>query len=100
MAKWADYLISSVRYDADHTHIEKVKTHEDLGEEVGKFYEEDRKTVVENLHKDKTYCTIKKGNEGWKKGALVGIIKVKNIEYIRTDKNETEADNLGELPEF
>jgi hypothetical protein len=33
--KWADYLISAVRYDAAGTHIDKVRVHEDEGEKVG-----------------------------------------------------------------
>ncbi len=35
-----------------------------------------------------------------KGGAKVEIIRVKGIKYLRTDGNSTEADNLGELPEF
>lgn len=35
MAKWADYLISVVRYDEDHERIVKVRVHEDIGDKVG-----------------------------------------------------------------
>lgn len=99
--KWADFLISAVRYNADHDYIDKVKTHEDEGDEVGSFYEEKRETVISNLKKGKTYMTILKNKEGkWNKGASVEIIRVNNKEFIRTDKNQTESDNLGELPEF
>ncbi len=31
MDKWADYLISVVQYDSDHTRIIKVRVHEDKG---------------------------------------------------------------------
>ena len=33
--KWADYLISAVRYNAAETHIEKVRVHVDEGDKVG-----------------------------------------------------------------
>lgn len=97
--KWADFLISTVRYDADHTHIDKVRVHKDLGDNIGDAYEENRATVVSNLKNDKTYYTILK-KEKWAKGAPVEILNVKGKEFIRTDKNQVEADNLGELPEF
>jgi hypothetical protein len=28
MEKWADFLISAVRYDADHKHITHVRVHD------------------------------------------------------------------------
>lgn len=33
--KWADYLISEVRFNDAHTHINKVKVHVDKGDTVG-----------------------------------------------------------------
>lgn len=30
MVKWADYLISAVLYDSEHSHMEKVRVHEQL----------------------------------------------------------------------
>lgn len=98
--KWADYLISAVRYDANHTHIDKVEIREDKGEKIGVPYEETRPAVISNHKKGKTYCTITKGKDGWNKGAMVEILSVNGKEFIRTDKNQIEADNLGELPEF
>ncbi len=35
MAKWADYLISAVQYNAAGAHIAKVMRHPDNGESVG-----------------------------------------------------------------
>lgn len=101
MAKWADFLISAVRYDKDKKHIFKVKKHEDKGDNVGSAETVARTVVVSELKKGYTYMTIYKGDEGkWKKGEDVRIITVNNKEYIRTDANEKEADNLGNLPEF
>jgi hypothetical protein len=33
--KWADFLISAVRYNQEGTNIDAVKLHEDKGETVG-----------------------------------------------------------------
>jgi len=100
MVKWADFLISEVRYNAEHTHIDKVKTHIDTGGGVGKFYEEIRSQVISNLQNHKTYYTIVKKDDGWHRGSKVDIFPVNNKLFIKTSPNQTEDDNLGELPEF
>ena len=101
MDKWADFLISAVRYSADDTHIERVRVHEDLGDKVsGSPTESLRTEVVKNIKNGKTYVTIFKSQAGWNKGQDVHIIKVGNEEFIRTDKNQTARDNLENLPTF
>lgn len=98
--KWADYLISAVKYNTDHDHIIKVRAHRDLGENVeSKYTEEARSSVVSNLKNGKTYCTITK-KEKWVLGEQVKIIKINEKEFIKTYSNNKEEDNLGELPEF
>ncbi|MGB9693625.1 MAG: hypothetical protein ACPLYF_02155, partial [Fervidobacterium sp.] len=86
MAKWADFLISAVRYDANKAHIEKVRVHEDLGEQVGPAKESSRIDVLNNIKSGFSYVTILKTQNGkWQKGQEVHIIKVGNDEFIRTD---------------
>jgi hypothetical protein len=99
--KWADFCISGVSYNSDHTHIIKVKVHEDKGDKVGAPTEEPRVYVVASIEKGKSFVTILKNDKGdWKQGAKVEIIPVHETKYIRTDKNRTAADNLENLPEF
>ena len=101
MAKWADYLISAVRYNDDHEKIVKVIRHEDKDSSVGTGEERTRSSVVGDLQNDITYCTIIKNNDGkWNKGAEVHIVYVNSIAFIKTDKNNTPKDNLENLPEF
>ena len=102
MVKWADYVISDVRYNAEETHIEKVKVHVDLGETVGKAEEEQtRATIVANIKSGITYVTgVKKPDGNWDRGEDVRIIEVDNKEFIRTDANAKASDNLGNLPRF
>jgi len=100
MEKWADFLISAVRYSADGTHIEKVRVHEDKGDTVGSPSESLRTEVVNNIKNGKTYVTIFKEQDKWKKGQDVHIIKVGNEEFIRTDKNQIARDNLENLLTF
>ena len=88
-------------YDKEHAHIIKATAHDDNGEKIGVARAEDRMTIVANIKKGKSYCTILKGQDGkWKKGMRVDIVRVGQKEFIRTDGNQKESDNLGELPEL
>lgn len=101
MAKWADYLISAVRYNTNHTHIVQVRAHEDTGESVGEGKIYDRQTIVDAINNGSTFVTIYKTNDGkWNKGQTVFIIKVNGTSYLKTVDNGKEEDNLENLPEF
>ena len=101
MDKWADYGISEVRYNADHTHIDKVLVHPDNGDTIGSAIEKTRQQVVLDIKAGLTFVTITKGSgEKWSKGQPVYIIKVNGTEYIKTVDNGEAKDNLENLPEF
>lgn len=98
--KWADFLIAKVRYNPEETHIDRVFVYEDKGDTVGSSSEQSRSEVVANLQKGKKYVTVCKDNKsGWNKGAEV-IITTKVLEFIKTERDDTLKDNLGELPRF
>ena len=79
--KWADYLISAVRYNAAGTHIDKVRVHEDKGEKIGSPGIWERSAVVTSLEANYTFMTITKSSEGaWQSGAKVGIVTVRGQE--------------------
>ena len=100
MDKWADYGISAVQYDIEKTRINKVKVHEDEGDTIGVAAIWLRSDVISSLENNETFVTIIKGSDGkWKKGEDVRIVKINNINYIRTDRNQKSSDNLGNLPE-
>lgn len=101
MSKWADYGISAVKYNAAHTHIDKVGAHLDNGDTIGAYSEVARVDVVAAIRQGTTFVTIFKSTDGkWQKGQPVYIIKVKGVDYIKTVDNGKEADNLENLPEF
>ena len=100
MSNWADYGISAVQYNREHTHIEKVKVHEDPGGRTGSGKEWLRTDVVSFLDRDITFVTIlKNGTNGkWRKGQLVHVVPINGVKYIRTDKGvEGDNDDLGDL---
>jgi hypothetical protein len=101
MEKWADYGISAVRYNDEHTHIVKVRVHEDKGDSIGGGTEWTRSQVVSARGRGDSFVTILRGaNNKWRRGQDIHIITVNGERYIRTDQNRTASDNLGELPEF
>lgn len=101
MAKWADFLISGVKFNDLRTHIESLEVREDLGETVGSPNMIARLKVVENIEKGITYMTIFRNSttNKWDAGQEVRIIVVDNQKYLRTDRDKTPKDNLDNLPE-
>ena len=101
MEKWADYLISAVRYNTDHTHITDLMVHEDKGDKVGKGEIYSRQATVDAINNGTAFVTIYKGSNGnWKKGQKVFVILVNGTSYLKTVDNGKEEDNLENLPEF
>jgi len=99
--KWADYLISAVRYNTAETHIDAVRVHEDNGDSVGPGGTWTRASVVKSLEAGHTFVTIYQGgNDKWQRGAEVRIVRIAGQKYIRTDADATPKDNLGNLPRF
>lgn len=98
--KWADYLISAVQYDYAGTHIAKVRRHPDNGDSVGNSTEVLRSSVVSQLEAGTTFSTITMVGTQWILGASVEVITVGGEKYIRTDRDKTTKDNLGDLPRF
>ncbi len=99
----SSYFITAVRYENNHSRITKLKVHQDIGGKPGTQSEVKTKMdVVTGIMLDSTYHTALLDRFGnWVVGAKVHYYKSSKDEYfLRTDQNQTEADNLGELPEF
>ena len=100
--KWADYLISAVRYDSDLNNrmVAYLKVHEDVGHSVGESKTWTKAELIEALAKGKTFVTIlRDGSGNWKKGYDVSITVSKEI-FIRTDFKSIPGDFLEDLPDF
>lgn len=100
MGKWADYLISRVRYTTDHKRIDEVEVYTDDGNQVKKYDNMNREKVVSFLKKGLKFMTIRKNSDGWNRGDNVIPYEVDGEYFIRTDGNKIKEDNLGELDEF
>lgn len=100
MTKWADYLISHVRYNTNHPHIDQVWQREDVDDKITKGNATPRSTVVSNIKTGLKYATITWNGKNWSLGQTIIIDKVNGVEYIKTMADNTTMDNLGELPKF
>jgi hypothetical protein len=100
--RWADYLISAVRFNAADTHIDRVRLHRDNGDTVGEPQDASRATVVQALERGTTFITMfwNAIDNNWKKGAEVRTVTVDGVKYIRTDADRTKKDNLDRLPRY
>ena len=98
MDKWADYVISQVRYDSDHL-ISQAKRHKDtdIGIDKGKIV--DRLTIIYDIQNGLTYITVYSGISSWKKGNKINTFRIKGQPYLRIDQNKVKLDNLGDIPE-
>ena len=102
MNKWADYLISAVRYRSDSKNriIAYFKIHTDNGASIGEIRTWTKEELLAALIDGKSFVTIAKKNNGkWMKGSEVSITSNKEV-FIRTDFKNIPEDFLESLPEF
>ncbi len=95
-----DYLVSAKRMNNLETHIIAVKAMRVIGTVANDPQIFDRQSVVDAIKRGSSFATSKLVNNYWQIGADIHIVTINGVNYLRTDKNQTARDNLGELPEF
>ena len=99
MKKWADYLISKVRYDSKNLISIAIRHQDtDLGITLGEPI--DRSTIASDIKNGLSYITIYNGKNSWKKGHKIQTFSIGGIPYLRIDENKVKLDYLGDLPEL
>jgi hypothetical protein len=98
MGKWADFLISEVRYGKNHL-IDEVKIHTD-DEAIGDSITMPRSDITHNIKNGKTYKTIFHSLKGWKLGEDVRLFRVNGEYFLRVDQNKVNQDNLGLILQY
>lgn len=96
MAKWADYLISHVKRNPSGI-VTELMLHVDNGDTVTKIGVKTKDEIIILLKKGKTVYTTVWGYPKWNKGAEVSYLSNSNGEYLRTNRNSTDKDNLDNL---
>lgn len=98
--RWADYVITAVRYSEDRSHIADLEIRVDQDSTIGAPEELTREAVVRMIEQGYTFVTAYVRNGQWSRGADVSVVTIGRDKYLRTDRNQVRADNLGELPEL
>lgn len=103
--KWADYIVTAVAYNPNHSHIVQVHVRQHVITSDANYLIDpptiySRQQVVTLLKQNRSFLTATWTGSRWNKGEDIRIVPFHNIEYIRTDNNAKESDNLGNLPEF
>ncbi len=102
MEKWADYLISAVRYEKSLNGkvISYFKIHHDNGDSVGEGSTWTKQEVHEAMLKGETFLTIQKMNGGkWKKGKVIFIAKT-DESFLNINSENLIEHNLVNVQEF
>ena len=95
------YAIVAVSYAAGHSHILVVKRCPWLDGEWGDEAIKTKTEIVASINGGTPHSTARKSDDGylvW--GEDVHVFSLDGVDFIRSDRNETPEDNLGELPEF
>lgn len=100
MNKWADYVITAVRFNAKGTHIDQVQIREDKGDSIGNAKSYTRQAIVDALKQKTTFVTAFLQNSKWQLGKTVYIVPINGAEYIKTIADNKLVDNLDNLPTF
>jgi hypothetical protein len=102
MNKWADYLISAIRYAEEQNRrvIAYFKVHQDKEVAVGAGFTWSRDEVINAVNEGKTFYTIRKKENGkWEKGKNVSLIQA-NTGIVITDNDRSFNDSLTHLLEL
>ncbi len=100
LEKWANHLISAIRYSPDHKYIIELVQHEDQDDSISEGSIVNKLDVTDAIKKGNSYRTIYNANDSWKIGEKIEVFMVEGEVFLRTDKNKVSRDNLGLLPEI
>ena len=94
------YWVSAVRYSSNGQHIDQVREHASDGTTMAAPITTARANVAAGITAGTRYDTMYLVAGKWTAGAQIGTVTVNGTRYLRTDGDQTAADNLGNLPTF
>jgi len=99
MGKWADYLVSAVRYK-DKFGSDKIlylKIHQNNGHENGSGTTWSREEVIRAMHEGMTFITMNiKGTGELTRGSKISLIKLR-LGYALIDMDNFDRDLIAKL---
>jgi hypothetical protein len=100
MDKWADFVITGVRFNSAGTHIDQVQARPDNGGTIGAATTRTRQEIISAINNGTTFVTAYSKDEKWSLGKKVYVIKINSSEFIKTVADQKLVDNLDNLPTF
>ncbi len=106
MCKWANYVITGVRYDhgvySHGTKIALVEVRMDLGNRLGFAQFWTRQHIVDAIRQDhETFETaLPAGDDAWKRGGHLQLVRVNGMDYLRVDRTDFACDDLGRIADI
>lgn len=95
-----DYIILRVRKNERYKTIERVRGRTTKKRAISAPFTYEKDKVVKMIESGKDFFTGKERGTELIKKEKIHVLPINGEKFIRTDRNETPEDNLGELPEF
>lgn len=95
MNKWADYGVSSVKYDADRRIAKYFRVHPDRGDHLGPPAEYDRPTIIDALKSGLSFVAVESEGSEWRKGRALTLETVRNAEFLSIDNIFGVEERVG-----
>lgn len=99
MATWADFFVSGVRYNGEHTCVVAIKVRPDRGLGLNESLVFDRDDVITMMAEGLHFSTCIKGGHG-EYGFPIQLVHIQGRDYLKTKVDTARADSLGEVPEI
>ena len=100
MSVSANYIITAVRLDSTDTRIDSVRRHRHTNGRMGDAEVATRTKIAYDIQSGLSHITAYEQNGKWYWGDNVSVLNIRGRDFIRTDGNKIERDNLGNLPRF
>lgn len=94
------FYVTAIKYSSDPAFISHVLVHSPSGSgRMNKGLVMSKADVISNMNSGNTFKTaVYNYAMGlWNKGADIGTVRVGTATYLRTDRDSTSRDNLGNL---
>lgn len=94
------FYVTAIREGANPSFITHVLVHSPVSAgrlSKGRILSKDEVISSMNLGHTYTTATYNYSNGSWSEGANIGTVRIGYITYLRTDRDSTARDNLGNL---
>ena len=92
--KWADYVITGVRYAPGGNSLLQLEVRQDSGDAMGPEALWTRERVLQAIAQGTTFVTAYLRGRSFSSGVCVGVVSVDRQPFLRADGKRIAADNI------